>query len=199
MSSTTINAGSVAYWRGSSSATSGIIATGNENGGVSYCCYFSLNLSSIPSGAVISNAVISFTRTDSYTSSSEKNYIGIRTSKPTSAFTQTSFNKTLNGGSAFSIATGENELTVSAADLAPYIGQTIYICMCAGESGYCYAELDKTLSKLNITINYQDGVVNWGVNGEWKPCEVYYGANGEWVKCIVYYGDSGEWKQVGGT
>ena len=195
---TTITAGSVGYWQNSSSATSSIIATGYDNTNT-YCCYFSLDLSSIPSGAVLSGATLYFTRSDTYTSSGEGNYIGIKTSKPTSAFTKSNFDKTLNGGSAFSIVRGQNTLTISASDLESYIGSTIYICMCAGESVYCYVELNKTLANLYITVDYMQGIVNWGVGGQWKPCLVYWGVGGQWKQCLVYYGTGGQWKQVGGT
>lgn len=43
------------------------------------------------------------------------------------------------------------------------------------------------------------GIVNWGVNGQWKPCTVYWGVGGQWKQCEVYYGVNGQWKQVGGT
>lgn len=197
MASVTITAGTVGYWKNSSSATASTIQTGKDSTDT-YCCYFSLDLSSIPSGAIISSIKLYFTRTDTYTSSGEGNYIGIKTSKPTSAFTQTNFNKILNGGSPFSIARGENSLTISSSDLSSYYGSTIYICMCAGENGYCYVELNKTLSKLYMVVDYMQGTVNWGVGGQWKQCLVYYGVNGQWVQVKPYWGVGGSWKEIGG-
>lgn len=36
----------------------------------------------------------------------------------------------------------------------------------------------------------------YGVDGEWKDCEVYYGLNGAWVPVSVSFGEDDEWKSM---
>lgn len=48
----------------------------------------------------------------------------------------------------------------------------------------------------SITIEYEDAVVYFGVDGEWVPCLVYYGQNDVWEQTIPYYGNGESWTQV---
>lgn len=55
-----------------------------------------------------------------------------------------------------------------------------------------------SLISITISIEYDEGLVYYGVNGEWQPCLVYYGVNGSWQQVIPYYGVNGSWQQLGG-
>lgn len=67
------------------------------------------------------------------------------------------------------------------------------ICLYDGEIQHVYAA-----TKIIITIEYDEGLVYYGVNGKWQPCLVYYGVNGKWQQVIPYYGVNGNWQQLGG-
>lgn len=47
-----------------------------------------------------------------------------------------------------------------------------------------------------IYIEYEDALVYYGKENNWKSCILYYGSNGEWQQVIPYYGINNEWKQV---
>ena len=54
------------------------------------------------------------------------------------------------------------------------------------------------ITSVTITIEYVEGLIYYGVGGEWQPCLVYYGINNEWKQVIPYYGKDGKWQQLGG-
>lgn len=46
----------------------------------------------------------------------------------------------------------------------------------------------------NVVVSCLEGLtVMYGVDGEYKECEVFYGQDGEWKQCRLYYGRNGEW------
>lgn len=46
----------------------------------------------------------------------------------------------------------------------------------------------------NVVVSCLEGLtVMYGVDGEYKECEVFYGQDGEWKPCRLYYGRNGEW------
>lgn len=49
-----------------------------------------------------------------------------------------------------------------------------------------------------LSVNYNNGIVKYGLNGAWVDCEVYYGSNGSWVQVQPYYGSGGVWNEIGG-
>ena len=63
---------------------------------------------------------------------------------------------------------------------------------------------DSTASRLfkiisvTITVEYDEGLVYYGVGGKWQPCLVYYGVNGKWQQVIPFYGIDGKCQQLGG-
>ena len=54
------------------------------------------------------------------------------------------------------------------------------------------------ITSVTITIEYDEGLVYYGVNNKWQPCLVYYGVNGQWQQVIPHYGINNEWKILGG-
>lgn len=42
-------------------------------------------------------------------------------------------------------------------------------------------------------VSHYGMTVMYGVDGEYKECEVFYGQGGEWIPCCLYYGRNGEW------
>lgn len=54
------------------------------------------------------------------------------------------------------------------------------------------------ITSVTITIEYDEGLVYYGVGGKWQPCLVYYGVNGNWQQVVPYYGVNGNWQQLGG-
>ena len=54
------------------------------------------------------------------------------------------------------------------------------------------------ITSVTIIIEYDEGLVYYGIDGKWQPCLIYYGVNGKWQQVIPYYGINGSWQQLGG-
>lgn len=70
----------------------------------------------------------------------------------------------------------------------------IYLAIISDAAGSLYWGNGTTST---VTIEYNNGIVKYGVGGAWVDCEVYYGSNGAWVQVQPYYGSGETWNEIG--
>lgn len=61
------------------------------------------------------------------------------------------------------------------------------------------SQVDKVyrITTITLTIEYEEGIVYYGISENWKPCLVYYGINGGWQQVTPFYGVNEKWQQLG--
>lgn len=72
------------------------------------------------------------------------------------------------------------------------------VMIAAIKSDYSTDLLWGNATQSTLTVNYNNGVIKYGVGGAWVDCEVYYGSNGAWTQVQPYYGSGGAWVEIGG-
>lgn len=80
---------------------------------------------------------------------------------------------------------GNNTLILYSTNDSPY-------------GSYSYSRDYLYMDGFDIEIEYEEGIVNYGVGGAYKRCLAYYGVGGVWKRVMVYLGRDGEWKRTGG-
>lgn len=63
-------------------------------------------------------------------------------------------------------------------------------------SGENYSANYLSVTQASIQIEYDEGLLYYGIKNNWTPCLVYYGVNNQWVQVTPYYGTSNSWQQV---
>ena len=99
---------------------------------------------------------------------------------------------------------GDNNFTFSKESNSEIFSNLIkYLQSSDSIQNICISDKGQTdkiyrITTITITIEYDEGLVYYGVDGKWQPCLVYYGVNGKWQQVIPYYGINNEWKILGG-
>jgi hypothetical protein len=101
-------------------------------------------------------------------------------------------------------ASGNNNFTFSnTSNSEIFSGLVQYLQSTDSVQNICISDKGQTdkiyrITAITISIEYDEGLVYYGVGGKWQPCLVYYGVNGKWQQVIPYYGVNGKWQQLGG-
>lgn len=101
-------------------------------------------------------------------------------------------------------ASGNNNFTFSKTSNSEiFSGLVQYLQSADSVQNICISDKGQTdkiyrITTITISIEYDEGLVYYGVGGKWQPCLVYYGVNGKWQQVIPYYGVNGKWQQLGG-
>lgn len=99
---------------------------------------------------------------------------------------------------------GDNNFTFSKTSNDEIFSNLVqYLQSADSVQNICISDKGQTdkiyrITTITISIEYDEGLVYYGVGGKWQPCLVYYGINGKWQQVIPYYGVNGKWQQLGG-
>lgn len=84
-------------------------------------------------------------------------------------------------------------LTDYGKDVANWSGDVFLAVMC--ENTHLYW-MDSTLS--TITLEYNNGIVRYGIDGAFVACEMYKAVGGTWKQVQPHKATGGEYKEIGG-
>ena len=143
----TVNGGS---WQQGSGHDVSIGIDGSSN---IYRGYVSFSLASFSASHIITSASLYFRRADAYGNKAWA--IGLTDTKPAQNFSTSAFQKTISS-SYTSGSNSDNMVSITAANLSPYVGKTVYVLFINAGSGNSYGEIetDTSSQKPTLTINY---------------------------------------------
>lgn len=172
------------------------LKVGRNSAGVNRYGY--LKFPAIPSDWQISKMILHLYKEDEYPNNSRNLLFGGTADNGFNATLSFSFTSKIDAGN------GERKLTLTSyvRTIQGFSGDNWYIHIRNGDTttnSYCefHGPAASTLSKRPyLEIEYQQGSMHYGVDGNWVQCAVYYGVGNEWIQVLPHYGINNNWQQV---
>lgn len=131
------------------------VSIGIDGGSNIYRGYIAFSLANFSASYIITSASLFFHRADAYGNKAWT--IGLTDTKPPENFTTSAFKQTVSA-SYTSSSNSDNTVSITAAQLTPYVGKTVYVLFLNAGAGNSYGEIETDAGSPDkrpvLTVNY---------------------------------------------